>query len=187
MVVSLADRAVVKDLTGKESLSNDSITSDKITSDLDRALLKHIRSVSDLIVTTGATFRAEKLKPSRFAPMLVLTSTALPDVDDSQAEDHFAVFARFGTDPVQVTREFMAEQGFSAAVIECGPRVTKLFAAQNALDQFCLTIRHGHQSLPTNDKVKSLLADLNFDSGETTLRHEDSTHSYWTALKKLNN
>jgi riboflavin biosynthesis pyrimidine reductase len=49
-------------------------TSDLITSTADRAILRQIRSISDLIITSGKTAVRENLTGSRFAPILVLTN-----------------------------------------------------------------------------------------------------------------
>lgn len=52
--------------------------SDLATSELDRVILKFIRSQSDLIITTGLTAISEDLKSSLFAPMLILTKNDNP-------------------------------------------------------------------------------------------------------------
>jgi riboflavin biosynthesis pyrimidine reductase len=173
---------MVIDLAGNTSLNSDSITSD-----LDRALLRHIRFVSDLIVTTGATFRAEKLKPSRLAPMLVLSRESSPNLDNPLADGVLPVFVRSGVNPVQVTKNFMSEHGFTSAVIECGPAVTETFAFQGAIDQFCLTVIHGAAAVASKEHVIRLLENLGFVTGEPVMHFQDSTHSYWTAFKKDSN
>ena len=50
-------------------------TSHDITNSIDRYFLKAIRAVSDLIITTGKTARAENLSASRFAPIAILTNS----------------------------------------------------------------------------------------------------------------
>ena len=57
------------------AVSGHSGSSDDVSNATDRALLAHIRSISDVIVTTAATARAEHLRPSKFAPMVVLTQS----------------------------------------------------------------------------------------------------------------
>lgn len=173
---------LVIDLAGNTSLNSDSITSD-----IDRALLKHIRSKSDLIVTTGATFRAEKLKPSRLAPMLVISRNGVPNLDKPLADDVLPIFVRSGVSALQITQKFMAEHGFTSAVIECGPSVTGTFASLGAIDEFCLTVNHGAAGAASKEHVIRLLENLGFVPSEPVMHFQDSTHSYWTALKKDSN
>ena len=46
--------------------ANPSQNSDSLTSELDRQLLKHLRSISDLIVTTGATISMSSMSGGYF-------------------------------------------------------------------------------------------------------------------------
>jgi len=50
-------------------------SSDDISNSLDRKLLVELRRQSDVIVTTGATARAEKIRRSKFAPIAIVTLT----------------------------------------------------------------------------------------------------------------
>ena len=98
---------LVIDTDGNTS-ANPSQNSDSLTSELDRQLLKHLRSISDLIVTTGATFRAENLRPSKFAPMLVL-SRQRNEVDKPTNEQAKPIFFRSGIDVIDLLKNFMFE------------------------------------------------------------------------------
>ena len=58
------------------SVSGESGSSNDVSNAADRALLAKIRSLSDVIVTSATTARAEQLRPSKFAPMVVLCNSA---------------------------------------------------------------------------------------------------------------
>jgi len=172
---------LVIDADGNVS-ANPSQNSDSLTSELDRQLLKHLRSISDLIVTTGATFRAENLRPSKFAPMLVL-SRQRNEVDKPTNEQAKPIFFRSGIDVIDLFKNFMFENGMKSAVLECGPTVTKEFASRGKIDEFCLTINHNGQKQISAAEVQQLLAKFGFDSKLPELRHANETHSYWAASK----
>jgi riboflavin biosynthesis pyrimidine reductase len=165
-----------------DSNASESNTSDSLTSDLDRQLLKHLRSISELIVTTGATFRAENLRPSKFATMLVL-SRQRNEVDKPTNEQSQPIHFRSGIDATDLVANFMLENGMNSAVLECGPTVTKEFASRGKIDEFCVTIKHHGKEQASATEVQRLLAKFGFDSKSPELRHSDETHSYWAASK----
>lgn len=59
-------------VVSKESSS--ATISSEISNELDRLVLRAIRSTSDLILTTGKTAIAEELKASNYAPLLIVTT-----------------------------------------------------------------------------------------------------------------
>lgn len=97
--------------------------SDLATSALDRIVLKHIRSQSDLIVTTGLTAIAELLNSSAFAPMMILTRT-----DD---EFDIPALTTDSTQTVYVTQRLETSYSNSKALA--------IGKVQNSLTEFCVS------------------------------------------------
>ena len=95
--------------------------SDLATTPLDRIVLKHIRSKSDLIVTTGLTAIAEVLNSSAFAPMLILT----------RRDDEFDIPAltKQSTQAVYVTQRLETSYPNSKAMA--------IGKVHNSLTEFC--------------------------------------------------
>jgi riboflavin biosynthesis pyrimidine reductase len=97
--------------------------SDLATTPLDRLVLKHIRSQSDLIVTTGLTAIAEVLNSSSFAPMLILT----------RSDDEFDIPAlkKESSRAVYVTQRLETSYSNSKAMA--------IGKVQNSLPEFCVS------------------------------------------------
>ncbi|MEN9955393.1 MAG: hypothetical protein RLY34_200 [Actinomycetota bacterium] len=100
----------------------------------DLSLLMSLREKADVIVTTGATARAENYRPSRFAPITVITKKP-----ESLAE--LPLFVNPGTFTNQVfepTQEalfseltsYLNEQGYSRFLFEGGPSLLHSLSTQ---------------------------------------------------------
>ncbi|BDS49077.1 hypothetical protein RKAS3_06540 [Rhodoluna sp. KAS3] len=81
------------------STSDPSGSSDGISNREDRAMLGYLRSQSDLIVTTGATARAENYRSSKYAPLAIITTgdidlSNIPAMQDSSNFSHYLITAK---------------------------------------------------------------------------------------------
>lgn len=175
---------MVLNLTG-DSIAKQGANSDSLTSSTDRELLRHLRDVSDLIITSGATYRSENLRPSKLAPMLVLSRDRTLGFAGEQSRGLNQVFVAQGEDVVDLAINFMAQNGYGSAVLECGKTLTSQFASRGAISEFCLTVNHSGFVSPNSAKIVDLLAQLNFESSELIKAHSDDTHCFWVARKKL--
>ena len=168
--------------------------SDSLTNELDRLILKHIRSVSDLIVTSGNTARRENLKASRYAPMLVLTRTkdkfsfhAL----EQQSTKPVYITQTLGTEypnqnavaiglvdstAVEFSESFCHLNKFSHVVLESGPTVAREFAAGALLSEIDITVTKTIEGSRAMSEAESFLSVLGVESYERlqTLNHEDT-------------
>ncbi len=147
------------------AVSGHSGSSDDVSNATDRALLAHIRSISDVIVTTAATARAEHLRPSKFAPMVVLTQSGelhglesllsstselkpivvVPSHQLAKARDQLLqagqnaeVVGLLDLSPNQVI-DFLNDQGFVKILLEGGPKLLASWTGNEAIDELCLT------------------------------------------------
>ncbi len=133
-------------------------SSDNSTNKLDRELLKFIRSQSDLIITTGKTARAENLTASKFAPMLILTTSSEDlDIAAVHANEGKPVYItqRLGTEypsekaiAIGVVQDQLPEfvdsfgraNSFKHSVLESGMETAKIFAASGKINEVNITL-----------------------------------------------
>ena len=168
-------------------------SSDNSTNKLDRELLKFIRSQSDLIITTGKTARAENLAASKFAPMLILTTS-------SEDLDVAAVHANEGK-PVYITQRlgtqypsekataigivqdqlpefvdsFCRANSFKHSVLECGMETAKIFAPSGNITEVDLTLTNFASNLDAEAAAKDFLGKIGFEAKLLQiLRSEDT-------------
>jgi len=66
--------------------------SDLSSNPIDRAILQAIRKSSDLIITSGRTAKAEQLRASKFAPMLIITRDSTLEIPATSQESENDVF-----------------------------------------------------------------------------------------------
>ena len=142
-----------------------------VSSDLDRLLLGKLRSLSDVIVTSGATARAEKYKSSKHAPIAIFTSSgdldAVPaiqgtqystpivvtsvahakEVEEQLADVDAKVTSYDGAAawPVGVAG-VLAHDGFQSPILESGLASLRAFVSANVIDEICLTITQSDAS-----------------------------------------
>lgn len=146
-------------VAGKTGTSND------ISNSLDRALLVELRKQADVIVTSGATARAENLRPSKHAPIVVLSQSGEIGglerlltgqspwpvtliVPGELVATVIASLKKHGC-PAHVTglpnlepstvRPLLGELGYKKILLEVGPTLARLWTKANAVDEVCLT------------------------------------------------
>lgn len=106
----------------------------------DRELLKHLRSISGLIITDVATAVAESYRPSKFAPIQIWSKTAnFQGFRDIPAEAGLQQLTIKHTDDLDLA---VAEAKLLSRhlLFETGPTVSALLAKSNLLDELCLTV-----------------------------------------------
>ena len=135
-----------------------SSNSDEVSNQIDRELLKFIRSQSDLIITTGKTARSENLKASKFAPMLILTRSSdelnVPAVEPNDAKPVY-VSQRLGTiyqsdkaiaiggiqdNLPEFVESFSRANNLKHLVLESGLETARVFSSSGALAEVDLTV-----------------------------------------------
>lgn len=158
-----------------------SSSSDDVTNQIDRELLKFIRSQSDLIITTGKTARSESLKASKYAPMLILTSSTdelnIPAVEPNEAKPVY-VTQRLGTiypsdkavaiggiqDSVtDFVASFCRANNLIHPVLESGIETAKLFAAARKLNEVNLTITNAADKAEAHKLAEDFLKNIQFE------------------------
>jgi hypothetical protein len=156
--------------------------SNQSTNKLDRELLKFIRSQSDLIITTGKTARAENLAASKFAPMLILT-TSTEDIDIAavQANEGKPVYItqRLGTQypsekaiaigEVQdklpeFVDSFCRANNFRNTVLESGVETVKIFATAGKINEVDLTLTNFTSRVDAEASAKDFLEEIGFEA-----------------------
>ena len=145
------------------SVAKESGSSDDVSNSLDRKLLAHLRSMSDVIVTSGATVRAENLRSSQYAPMAVLSPSGSTDglqnllagnwpltiVLQPAAYDRTQewlslvgavanVVSLAELTPEAVLR-YLKAQGYERILLEFGPKLASLWSSSGAIDEVCLS------------------------------------------------
>lgn len=144
-------------------------SSDDISNGLDRAVLAKLRSLSDVIVTSGKTARAEKYKSSKHAPIAIFTRSGdLDGVPAIQGQQFFTplviapmasralleesledVDAKLLTYSEQIdswpvaTAELLRHEGFQSPLLESGRDTISEYLAAGVISEVCLTITHG--------------------------------------------
>jgi riboflavin biosynthesis pyrimidine reductase len=167
--------------------------SDNSTNKLDREMLKFIRSQSDLIITTGKTARAENLAASKFAPMLILTTS-------SEDLDIAAVQANQGK-PVYITQRlgshypnekaisiggvqdklpefvdsFCRANNFRNSVLESGVETAKIFASSGNINEVDLTLTNFTSKFDAEATADEFLGKIGFEARLLQLLKSDDT------------
>jgi riboflavin biosynthesis pyrimidine reductase len=106
----------------------------------DKELLKHLRSISGLIITDAATAAAEQYRPSKFAPIQIWSKTAnFRGFRDIPAEAGLQALTVKHTDDLDLA---VAEASLLTRrlLFETGPTVSALLAKANLIDELCLTV-----------------------------------------------
>jgi riboflavin biosynthesis pyrimidine reductase len=142
-------------------------TSGGVSNGLDRLVMGKLRSQSDLIVTSGATARAERYKSSKHARIAIITRTgdldSVPAVQGSQfftpliitnAENFDSVekalndvdveVVSYGEatsmlDPLKIV-ELVAGSGYQSPILESGASLSREFIHAGVVKEVCLTI-----------------------------------------------
>lgn len=118
--------------TAKAQFTGASGSSRDISNETDLALLKKLRSFSDVIVTDAATARAENYRQSKWAPIEVWSATG----------DFAGVDSNLKLQKVQSLDESLARvrATYDSVLMETGPTLTGLIGELKAVDQLKLTI-----------------------------------------------
>jgi riboflavin biosynthesis pyrimidine reductase len=148
--------------------------SEDVSTDLDRLLLGKLRSLSDVIVTSGLTARAEKYRSSKHAPIAIFTTSGdLDDVPAIQGTQYFTplvlaprsrvkeveqglidvdvIVTPFehaqgeGGWPVAVSN-VLRRDGFQSPLLESGLSSLREFLENNVVDEICLSITNAQQT-----------------------------------------
>ncbi len=170
---------VISDLESKDQHS------DLASNDIDRQILKHIRSVSDLVVTTGATARAEKLKGSKVAPLLIVTSSneplGIPAVNtDSEKSVYITqkldtdylnpkamAVGTLGTSITDFVVSFNKSNNFRSVVLESGLTVASEFVKANLISEICLTVTGSPDQESATSKAAAFIENLEVSPADT--------------------
>jgi hypothetical protein len=157
-------------------------SSENSTNKLDRELLKFIRFQSDLIITTGKTARAENLTASKFAPMLILTTSSEDlNIAAVQANEGKPVYItqRLGTqypsekaiaiggvqdELPQFVDSFCRANSFKHSVLESGMETAKIFASSGKINEVNLTLTNFNSKFDAEATVKDFLGKIGFEA-----------------------
>ena len=142
-------------------------TSKSIGNHTDLQLLLALRSKASVIVTTGATARAESYKPSRFAPIAVITRdpeslAGLPLIENPGA--HGTILLSSTDEGPDAFTEFDASlnsSGFKSLLFEGGPKTLDWLLASNLPVTLVLSIANlasNELSTPSEDALRDLLS-----------------------------
>jgi len=161
--------------------NNLDVASDESTNRQDRELLKFIRSQSDLIITTGKTARAENLAASKFAPMLILTTSSedlnIAAVQANQGKPVY-ITQRLGTHypnekaiAIGVVQDKLPEfvdsfcraNNFRNSVLESGVENAKIFASSGNLNEVDLTLTHFTSKRDAEATCEEFLGKIGFE------------------------
>jgi riboflavin biosynthesis pyrimidine reductase len=145
-----------------------------VTSDLDRLLLGKLRSLADVIVTSGRTARVEKYRSSKHAPIAIFTITGeLDSVPAIQGTQYFTPLVL--TPQSEVSRvdvalsdvdvrilayrgeklsnewpfsvaEVIHGEGYQSPILESGQSTISEFIASGVIDEICLSITSSNSS-----------------------------------------
>ena len=168
-------------------------SSDNSTNKLDRELLKFIRSQSDLIITTGKTARAENLTASKFAPMLILTSSSddlnIAAVQVNEGKPVY-ITQRLGTqypsekaiaiggvqDQLpEFVDSFCRANNFKHSVLESGMETARIFASSAIINEVNLTLTNFTSKVDAEDAAQDFLGKIGFEAELLQiLRSEDT-------------
>jgi hypothetical protein len=164
------------------------------TNNVDRVILRFIRSQSDLIVTTGLTARTENLKASKFAPLLILTSTneefEFPAVKE---ESEFPVYTtqalgtyypnskalaigRVGTSLGDFLSSLILANNFNAIALETGVTVSKALVKDKLVNEICLSVTNCSSRSDADELAQQFLTQIGLSSAHEVqvLKSNDS-------------
>ena len=142
-------------------------TSVDVSGKLDRLLLSKLRSMSDVIVTSGKTARSEKYKSSKHAPIAIFTISgdleSVPAIDGAQYFTPVVItpFDRLdevnrslqdvdvrtfgfesdspGSMPRSV-RDLLHSEGYQSPILESGQTTIRKFISEGILSELCISM-----------------------------------------------
>ncbi|NBS85861.1 MAG: hypothetical protein EBS58_04105 [Micrococcales bacterium] len=134
--------------------------SDVDSNELDRYFLRVIRSSSDLIITTGKTARAERLRSSKIAPMAIITSQPdslnIPAIEEQSSHPVYVCSEVAPKQPfrnsnakwletssasiAEIVLEVQAKLNSKNPLLEIGIDSLRELASPNLVNELCLTV-----------------------------------------------
>lgn len=157
------------------------------SNEIDRALLRVIRSESDLIVTSGKTAVEENLNSSKFAPMLIITKREVIDIPATRITSALPVFVTtrphnyenkavvtvgsIEEDLLDWFQKFI--QNYDSVVLESGIELAGVF--QGLLEEICLTVTRASSLSVAESEAENFLKYFNLHPTRVhLLRHLDT-------------
>ena len=136
--------------------------SDAASNKLDRYFLRVIRSSSDLIITTGKTARAERLRSSKLAPMAIITSQPdslnIPALEEQSSHPVYVCSEVAPKQPfrnsnakwqeissasiAEIVLEVQAKLNSKNPLLEIGIESLRELASSDLVTEICLTVTH---------------------------------------------
>ena len=181
-------------------IGNTETHSNLVSSEADRFFLKAIRSQSDLIVSTGATARAESLKASQYAPLLLLTKQYCLDCPATQFESVQPVFVSVPEQNFLNSNAFalgatttplsswlialIAGKAYDCIVFESGLTVTREIINMDLASEFCLTVTGAVNSVTAISSADKFFIDLGVNPELVQLLEADQTFLFRFDLRK---
>ena len=138
-------------------------TSDDVSNQLDRSLLLHLRSLSDLAITDVATAIAENYRPSRLLPIEVWSKSGdfRGLVSIEPADDKLGLRLRTVEDTSVTLQNLLAESG--SLLLETGATLTSQLASQELIDFAALTVTRASDENSALDALSAFSKQAGFD------------------------
>lgn len=178
--------------------SNVSSTSEEATNSIDRFFLKAIRSVSDVIITTGQTARAEQLHSSRFAPLAILTShpndleipaTSIHSLQSviicsatQLTREYLNSDIKFllldSSDTVTAVKQIIQELQSISPLLEVGTFTATQLASAHLMDEVCLSVTGTKSEAQATKLAKDFLDSINVRGKLIQLLESENTYLF---------
>jgi riboflavin biosynthesis pyrimidine reductase len=169
-------------------------SSSDVSTDLDRQLLGKLRALSDVIVTSGKTARAEKYRSSKHAPIAIFTSSgdldAVPAIQGTQYFTPIVLTPRSRKESVEealsdvdvrvltfeghnrsllwpaAIEEIIRHEGYQSPILESGQSTLREFIACGIVSEICLSITNSVASSVSARDLSSINLETVFGSIE---------------------
>jgi riboflavin biosynthesis pyrimidine reductase len=175
-----------------------SSSSSKATNLMDRYFLRAIRSVSDLIITTGKTARSENLNSSIFAPLAILTNrpneleiaaTSIKSLNPVIICSSIAYTRAYKNNNVEflsVTSAGISETVKSivsilkktSSLLEVGLSTASGLGAGNVFDEVCLSVTAATSREHAHDIAQEFLNSINVRAELAQLLESDDLYLF---------
>ena len=143
-----------------DAIDRTATNSDVSSNKLDRYFLRVIRSSSDLIITTGKTARAERLRSSKLASMAIITSQPdslnIPTIEEQSSHPVYVCSEVAPKQPfrnsnakwleissasiAEIVLEVQAKLNSKNPLLEIGIDSLRELASPNLVNELCLTV-----------------------------------------------
>ena len=145
-----------------------------VSTELDRFLLGKLRSLADVIVTSGQTARAEKYRSSKHAPIAIFTKTGdldvVPAIQGTQYFTPLVITTSWTASELEVElsdvdvqvlpydtssdsgswpasiASVLHHKGFQSPILESGLATLRQFLEHNVIDEICLSVSYPPKS-----------------------------------------